>query len=163
VPIFADQYPYNTSGTDGQIVLIPGWVFADEKAGKTPAARLKTALASDESAAQARKDIAYEITRRGGAASILIIEHADRKLAGKTLKDLADQRKSDPIEAVIALQLEGDAEREGGARLRSFSMSERDVDEFAKVPWIATSSDSGITLPEDGPVHPRFYGAFPRK
>ena len=24
--IFADQYAYNTSGTDGRIVLIPGWL-----------------------------------------------------------------------------------------------------------------------------------------
>ncbi len=30
--------------------------------------------------------------------------------------------------------------------------------------WTATSTDAGITLPEDGPdVHPRYYGSFPRK
>jgi N-acyl-D-amino-acid deacylase len=42
-------------------------------------------------------------------------------------------------------------------------MSEEDVEAFAQTPWTATSSDAGITLPSDGPVHPRFYGAFPRK
>ena len=42
-------------------------------------------------------------------------------------------------------------------------MSEKDVEAFAATPWTATSSDAGIALPHDGPVHPRFYGAFPRK
>ena len=30
-------------------------------------------------------------------------------------------------------------------------------------PWMATSTDAGITLPDDGPVHARFYGSYPRK
>jgi N-acyl-D-aspartate/D-glutamate deacylase len=28
---------------------------------------------------------------------------------------------------------------------------------------MATSTDAGIALPEDGPVHARFYGSYPRK
>lgn len=28
---------------------------------------------------------------------------------------------------------------------------------------VATASDGGIAHPDDGPVHPRFYGTFPRK
>ena len=42
-------------------------------------------------------------------------------------------------------------------------MSEKDVEALAAMPWTATSTDAGIALPGDGPVHPRFYGAFPRK
>ena len=42
-------------------------------------------------------------------------------------------------------------------------MSEKDVEALASQPWTATSTDAGIALPGDGPVHPRFYGAFPRK
>lgn len=53
--------------------------------------------------------------------------------------------------------------QDGGATLRAFSMSEDDVEVFLKTPWTATSSDAGITLPSDGLVHSRFYGAFPRK
>ena len=26
VPIYADQYPYNTSGSDGSITLLPDWI-----------------------------------------------------------------------------------------------------------------------------------------
>jgi len=35
---------------------------------------------------------------------------------------------------------------------------------IAKQPWVATSTDAGIALP-DGPAstHARFYGSFPRK
>lgn len=48
--------------------------------------------------------------------------------------------------------------------MRGFSFSEADVEAFAAQPWVATASDGGIALPEDGPdVHPRFYGTFPRK
>nr|WP_286177729.1 amidohydrolase family protein [Rhodopirellula sp. JC639] len=42
-------------------------------------------------------------------------------------------------------------------------MDDRDVAAFAVTDWNATSSDAGIALPQDGPVHPRFYGAFPRE
>src|SRR5262249_58527758 len=30
VPVYADQYPYPTSGSDGQTVLIPLWALVDE-------------------------------------------------------------------------------------------------------------------------------------
>lgn len=63
----------------------------------------------------------------------------------------------------IALQLEGFAHRPGGGRLRGFSMSEYDVEAYAKQPWVATVTDGGIALPGDGPVHARYYGTFPRK
>jgi N-acyl-D-amino-acid deacylase len=163
VPIFADQYAYNTSGSDGRIVLLPSWALDDKQAGDTPAERLKAALASEPTAAKVREDIAYEITRRGGPESILIVDHPDKDLIGKSLQDVVARLKCDPVDAVIGLQFHGNPKIEGGARLRAFSMSEKDVEEFAKVPWVATSSDAGIALPSDGRVHPRFYGAFPRK
>ncbi|MYB99004.1 MAG: amidohydrolase family protein, partial [Gemmatimonadetes bacterium] len=66
-------------------------------------------------------------------------------------------------ETAIALQLEGDRTRPGGGRFRGFSMSEDDVENYAGQPWVVTASDGGIAWPGDGPVHPRFYGTFPRK
>ena len=176
LPIFADQYPYNTSGSDGRIVLIPEWVFetSEEQAGDDVsdaeakretnyAKRLKFVLEDKERVSDLQRDIEYEITRRGGADSILIVEHKDASITGKTLAKLADIRQSSPVDTVISLQMQGDATRRGGARLRAFSMTEKDVEAFAQTPWTATSSDAGIALPEDGPVHPRYYGAFPRK
>ena len=56
------------------------------------------------------------------------------------------------------------ADRAGGGRMRGFSMSEADMEAFAARPWVATASDAGIALPEDGPsTHARYYGTFPRK
>lgn len=164
---YADQYPYNTSGTDGRIVLIPEWAAeADEtesEADADHASRLRRILKDEPLAAKVRQDIEYEITRRGGAKSILILEHPDQNVIGKSLGEFAASIDATPGEAAIKLQLEGDSTRRGGCRLRAFSMSETDVEAFAKTPWTATSSDARIVLPSDGPVHPRFYGAFPRK
>ena len=42
-------------------------------------------------------------------------------------------------------------------------MSEIDVEAYAREPWMATISDGGIALQGGPPVHPRFYGTFPRK
>ena len=168
--VFADQYAYNTSGSDGRIVLIPSWTRRSappesdpSRTRPTPADSLQVALADDKRAADVRRDIEYEITRRGGADQIVVVDHPNHELVGQTLKQLAERFGCDQVEAAIRLQLEGDRVRPGGAQLRAFSMSEVDVEAFAAQPWVATSSDAGIALPGDGPVHPRFYGAFPRK
>jgi N-acyl-D-amino-acid deacylase len=170
LPFFADQYPYNTSGSDGRIVLIPAWASSDQasensETGDTlsPAETLEKVLADEALAANLRRDIEYEVTRRGGSDNILIVDHPKADVVGKTLQEFATELKSTIVEAAISLQLNGDRGRRGGARLRAFSMSEKDVEAFAATPWTATSSDAGIALPDDGPVHPRFYGAFPRK
>lgn len=168
LPLYADQYAYNTSGSDGRIVLIPSWAtsaseLVDDTKPSAFAKHLEGVLADETLAEEVRRDIAYEITRRGGPSGILIVEHRNPEFVGKTLAEFAAELQLDPVEATIALQLKGDRMRRGGARLRAFSMSEEDVEAFAKTPWTATSSDAGITLPSDGPVHPRFYGAFPRK
>jgi N-acyl-D-amino-acid deacylase len=84
-------------------------------------------------------------------------------MVGKSLAEVAGERALAPVEMAIQLQREGDRDRPGGGRLRGFSMSEDDVDAYARQLWVATASDGGIALPEDGSVHARFYGTFPRK
>lgn len=168
LPFYADQYPYNTSGSDGRIVLIPAWALEDDNTDPkgTPvdfASRLKKALAKKPLDAKLRRDIKFEITRRGGAKNILVVEHRTKDMIGKSLAEIADSTEQSPVEVAIALQLDGDHLFRGGCRLRAFSMSEADVETFAKTAWTATSSDAGIALPQDGLVHPRYYGAFPRK
>jgi N-acyl-D-aspartate/D-glutamate deacylase len=79
------------------------------------------------------------------------------------LIEIARGWKLDPVEAAIRIQLEG-LDRPGGARMRGFSMAEWDMEHIAKQPWVATSTDGGIALPEDGPTtHARYYGSFTRK
>jgi N-acyl-D-amino-acid deacylase len=169
VDVWADQYPYPTSGTDGSTVLIPAW--ATRPPGATAAqpptsraAMLKRVLGDASSAKLVRSDIVHEIRRRGGADNIVVYDYTDKSLYGKSLAEIARLWKLDPVDAAIRIQMEGLPERAGGARMRGFSMSEFDMEHIAKQPWVATSTDGGIALPTDGPAtHARFYGSFTRK
>jgi N-acyl-D-amino-acid deacylase len=169
VDVWADQYPYPTSGTDGSTVLIPAWATRPPGATATQpatsrAAMLKRVLGDPPTAKLVRSDIAHEIRRRGGADNIVVYEFTDQSLYGKSLAEIARLWKLDPVEAAIRIQLDGLPERAGGARLRGFSMAEFDMEHIAKQPWVATSTDAGIALPADGPsTHARFYGSFTRK
>ncbi len=161
--VYADQYPYNTTGTDGRVVLVPGWVLRGGPEGEKPAAALERVLADAAKAADLRLDMAHEINRRGSAENIIVMDHPDESFILQSLAQLAARFEIDAVEMGIKMQLEGDRDRPGGARVRGYSLSEIDVEEFAPRPWVATATDAGITLPGDGPVHPRFYGSFPRK
>ncbi|MDE2663831.1 MAG: amidohydrolase family protein [Gemmatimonadota bacterium] len=171
VPIFADQYPYNTTGSDGNTVLLPRWIFPGGGPGARPGsgeavdygAVLRYALSDPERGERVRLDIAHEISRRGGPENLVIMDHPDETLVGRTVAELAAEWDAFPVDVAIRLQLEGDRARPGGARVRGFSLSEIDVEEFSAHPWLVTASDAGIALPGDGPVHARFYGTFPRK
>jgi N-acyl-D-amino-acid deacylase len=172
VDVWADQYPYPTSGTDGSTVLIPAWAVRAEAGSEGAgaegaggrAAALRLTLADPRRAETVRSDIAHEIARRGGADNVVVYEYTDKSLYGKSLAAIASLWRVDPVEAAIRIQLEGLPNRAGGARMRGFSMHERDMEAFAQQPWVATSTDAGIALP-DGPAstHARFYGSFPRK
>jgi N-acyl-D-amino-acid deacylase len=162
VDVWADQYPYPTSGTDGSTVLIPAW--ARRGSGPEAAATLKRVLGDPKSAEQVRSDIAHEIQRRGGADHIIVFDYSDKALYGKPLAEIARAWKLEPVEAAIRIQMDGLPNRAGGARMRGFSMAETDMELIAKQPWVATSTDGGIALPDQGPAtHARFYGSFTRK
>jgi N-acyl-D-amino-acid deacylase len=169
VDVWADQYPYPTSGTDGSTVLIPAWATrppgANANQPRTNRADvLKRVLGDPPSAKLVRSDVAHEIRRRGGADNITVYEFTDTSLYGKSLAEIARLWKLDPVETAIKIQLEGLQERNGGARMRGFSMAEFDMEHIAKQPWVATSTDGGIAMPSDGPqTHARFYGSFTRK
>jgi N-acyl-D-amino-acid deacylase len=188
VDVWADQYPYPTSGTDGSTVLIPAWVTRGPDAaggrggaggggrGVDPAGRgassspnpradaLRATLRDADLAKLVRSDIAHEIARRGGAENVVVFDYTDRSLYGLSLAEIARRWRMDPVDAAIQIQMEGLPGRAGGARMRGFSMAESDMELIAKQPWVATSTDAGIALPEDGPTtHARFYGSFPRK
>ncbi|HEX4912675.1 MAG TPA: amidohydrolase family protein [Vicinamibacterales bacterium] len=166
VDVWADQYPYPTSGTDGNTVLIPAWAIRPPAGTQPPtsrAAMLKRVLGDPPTAKLVRSDIAHEIRRRGGADNITVYEFTDKSLYGKSLAEIARLWKLDAVETAIRIQLDG-LDRNGGARMRGFSMAEFDMEHIAKQPWVATSTDGGIALPADGPAtHARFYGSFTRK
>jgi N-acyl-D-aspartate/D-glutamate deacylase len=158
VDIWADCYPYPTSGSDGSAVLLPDWAL-----GKTPKESLEAVLRDPEEAKALEGDIRAALNWRGGAENILIMDYPDKALVGRSLAEAARSRGLSAVEMAVKLQLEGFPNRPGGARLRGFSLSESDIEAFYRQPWVATSSDGSIALPGDGPVHARFYGTFPRK
>ena len=163
IRVWADQYPYATSGSDGNTRLIPAWATSSREIEAPPAEQLRRVLADPEQNAMVRRDIEHEIRRRGGADRVVIFEYPREDWVGKNLQEVADERGVDAVQMAIDLQLEGDPERRGGGRLRGFSMSEIDVENYAAQPWVATASDGGIAVESDGSVHPRYYGTFPRK
>jgi len=156
--IWADGYPYNSSGSDGSTVLIPRWAL-----GRSFQATLAQNLSDPSKKTDLYQDIKHNLNWRGGAENIVVMDYPEKSYIGKTLAQLAEDRGISDVEMVIALQMEGNPKQAGGGRLRGFSMSEIDIEAFAAQTWCATSSDASIALPEDGPVHARFYGTFPRK
>jgi N-acyl-D-amino-acid deacylase len=158
VDIWADCYPYNSSGSDGSVVLIPRWAL-----GRNFQRELESVLNDPEKAQDLYGDIRHNLNWRGEAENIIIMDYPDKSYIGKNLAEMAEERGVSDLEMAIKLQLEGYADRPGGARIRAFSMSEIDIEAFSAQPWTATSSDASIALPGDGPVHARFYGTFPRK
>ena len=173
VRIFADKYPYNTSGSDGNTVILPGWALGQERwaggaywGGSVPDYReaLRKTLADPAAADALWTDMSYELMFRGGPENIVVFDHPDPSYVGKSLAELAEARGETPVEVAINLALEGYPDRPGGARLRSFSFSEEDVEAFSAAPWVAISTDAGVALPEDGPTtHARYYGSYPRQ
>ncbi|MBM3810289.1 MAG: amidohydrolase family protein [Acidimicrobiia bacterium] len=170
VPVYADQYPYETSGSDGNTVLMPLWAIAAPGASvagqldrRSPHFRnakenLQARLDYEQTAARIRTDIQHEINRRGGAARIMIREFADPRYVGKTLEYVAREQRLNPVETVIWLQRTGLDGVPGGARMRGFSLSEIDLDHFMRQDFVATSTDGAMEM-----GHPRSYGSYPRK
>src|SRR5215470_6275367 len=178
VPVYADQYPYPTSGSDGQTVLIPMWALVDE--GVDPGGQLgqlqrgggesfkrmrenfARRLGDPATREKIRRDIAHEIDRRGGADKIVVFEFNDASLNEKSLAEIAKTRKEDPIDTAVWIQLNG-LSRPGGARMRGFSLSEYDIEHLMRQDFTATCSDGGTVAKGEGIQPPRYYGTFARK
>lgn len=177
IEVYLDQYPYDTSGSDGRAVLIPRWALAPpgtdvggqlgesdegEEVYGDVKENLQARLADSETAARVRTDIEYEITRRGGASRIVVFEFPDARFEGRTLASIAAELDLTAVDAVIWLQMDG-FDYPGGSRLRGFSLSEADIEHFMRQEFTATCTDGGTVGLGEGLPHARFYGTFPRK
>jgi N-acyl-D-aspartate/D-glutamate deacylase len=151
VSVYADQYPYEASGTSITGALVPRWaqVFGND-------AMIRRAKGDERGRFLA--DVKTNIARRGGAKTLVISRFAaDPSLEGRNLQELSERWKKPPEEAALDLLVRG------GASLVSFNMSERDIEHIMKQPWTMTSSDGDLGPMGVGKPHPRAYGAFPRK
>ena len=168
VDVWADQYPYHSTGGDGSMVLIPAWAVGVDAFGRTKekkdyGAALRKTMADSGAKEKVLRDITHEMSRRGGPENIVVFDHPDPTFVGRSLDSLASARGISAVQMALEIQYEGYRDRHGGARLRGFSVWEEDLKTLMAQPWMATSTDAGITLPDDGPMHARFYGSYPRK
>lgn len=174
--IYMDQYPYE--GHSGSVAtVIPLWALVADEVDvsgglDSPEYRrpgvldhhrehLRRNLEDPERRERLRMDTEYAIDYNGGPDRIIISEHPDPSLRGRTIADVAELWEVTPEEAVWELSLNGFEDHVQGAFLRPLSLHGHDVELYMKQPYTATSSDGRL---DSGPgLHPRHYGAFARK
>ncbi|MDZ4850637.1 MAG: D-aminoacylase [Pirellulaceae bacterium] len=147
--VTADQYPYIASSTSLEATLLPDWARAG---GRTS---LKKRLDDPELTARIRKDVlkSLNVIHR-----IQLATYKPRKdWIGKNLEEIAKAESIEVVDLVLLI------ERNGGAQIVNFGMSEEDVRMAMKLPWVATASDGSSKVPSESMPHPRSFGTFPRK
>ena len=157
IDLTCDVYPYFSSSTS-LTALIPPWAIEGGMEKLVP--RLQDSI-------QRKKiihDIKYgvpgweDMHHNAGWEKITIshvhsMEH--KEVEGKTVAEIAHERKVDPFELILAL-IEQDGNR---VKIISETMNEENVAAFLKLPFAMVGSDSSFS---QGKPHPRLYGAFPR-
>jgi N-acyl-D-amino-acid deacylase len=151
VEVWADQYPYEASGTGIVGALIPRWA---EVGGRQELLKRMDGRDRDRLLA----DIRRNFDRRGGPDKLVVSFYTpDRSVEGRTLGDIAKAMKRTPEEAVLDLLEKGDAS------LVSFNMSENDIAHIMRQPFTMTCTDGDLVPFGSGKPHPRGNGAFARK
>jgi N-acyl-D-amino-acid deacylase len=151
VKVFADQYPYEASGTGIVGALVPRWA---QVGGRDVMQRRITG----ELRGKVRDEVKANLARRGGADTFLVAEYApDPSIEGQRLSALAAKAGLAPEEYALTLLEKDDA------GLVSFNMAEDDIALIMRQPWTMTCTDGGLQPMTEGKPHPRAYGAFPRK
>ena len=151
VEVYADQYPYEASGTGIVGALIPRWA---EVGGRPELMKRIQGAEHDRLAA----DIRRNFERRGGAHKLVISRYATNPaLEGQTLAQVAQAMNTPPEETAMELLLKGDAS------LVSFNMTEADIELIMKQTFTMTCTDGDLVPFGQGKPHPRGNGAFARK
>ena len=152
VEVWADQYPYEASGTSLSASLLPRWAEAGG------AAALRERLADSAQRARIVAGMRENLARRGGAERLQLSRYVpEPALEGRTLRQIAEQRGGDPVEVALALMARG------SAGVVSFNMDSTDIHTLMRQPWTMTASDGDLVAMDVGVPHPRAYGTFPRK
>jgi N-acyl-D-amino-acid deacylase len=165
--VTADQYPYNASGT-GLGAWIPKW------ANEGGPEELLKRLNDPESVEKIKEVLAISMDDRGGPEAALISSYPlNPEMVSKTIADVSEMRKQDPLDCAIGLlrdHLEAvlTGKVKGGFSIVNFNQSEENIELIMKQPWVAFGTDSSVHKPtgilnKHHPApHPRYYGTFPR-
>jgi N-acyl-D-aspartate/D-glutamate deacylase len=151
VEVYADQYPYDASGTGIVGALIPRWA---EVGGRAEMVKRIQGADHDRLAA----DIRRNLERRGGPATLVVSRYLPNPaIEGQSLADIAKGMNKPADEAAMDMLLKGDAS------LVSFNMTDRDIDLIMRQPFTMTCTDGDLVPFGVGKPHPRGNGAFARK
>ncbi len=159
--VSADQYPWAASSNNLDASL-PVWV---REGG---AEKMVTRLKDPAQRAKTRADflkLPENFDWPAGAARILVtsvLNSAIKAYEGRTIEQIAAAEKKDPIDVIIDIVI---ADKGNTARV-SFSMSEDDVRDALRHPFVSFATDSGACA-EDGILskqksHPRAWGSASR-
>lgn len=147
--VTADQYPYTASSTSLEATLLPAWA----REGGREALEKRLNSASD--AAKIREDV---LKKLAAATRIQLASCThNRSWVGRSLDEVAQLEGREVCDIVLEI------ERNGGASVVNFNMSEDDLRLAMPLPWVATASDGGSKIPSGTQPHPRSFGTFPRK
>jgi N-acyl-D-aspartate/D-glutamate deacylase len=143
--ITADQYPYLASSTALSSALLPKWAQVGGR--KAYLRRFDHPGTLD----MIKEGIKENISSRGGAGSIMIIKGPIKEYIGRYLNSIAKEMKL-PIEDAVVEIL-----RQGAPSIANFNLSEKNVCNYMKQPWVMTCTDGSFG------GHPRATGSYPHK
>jgi N-acyl-D-amino-acid deacylase len=162
--VTADMYTY-IAGATGLSATMPPWVeegghkeFVKRLQNPAIRARLKREMSTPT-------DKWENMYLNAGPEGILLVGFKNEKLRpliGKTLAEVAAERKKSPQETAMDLIIEDDSRVD----TVYFMMSEENVARQIKLPWLSFGSDAESAAPEGVFLtynpHPRAYGNFAR-
>jgi N-acyl-D-amino-acid deacylase len=139
--VTANQYPWLASNTGLDAALVPRWAVDGGYAGMIKRFNDPSLMA------KIKTEMTDNLRRRNGPHAILFTSKG-KPWTGKYLDEIATGWNIDAIEAAIRILRQSEHET-----IVSFNMSQGDVDNFMKQPWVVTSSDGT-------PGHPREWATF---
>jgi len=144
IKVSANQYPYVASRTGLGSAIVPTWVRDGGSAA------MKKRFQDETLRDSILKGITGLIQARTGTADKLFLSiPSDKFLDNKSLDEVAKAWGMSPEAATIEIL------KDKSPSVHSFSMTEDDLLNFMRQPWVMVGSDGGGG-------HPRAYGTFPR-
>ncbi len=161
----ADQYPY-IAGQNNLVALVPPWAM--EGGRERMLGRLKT----QADRRRIEKDLYagipgwynHYLAMSGweGCLVASVKTEGNKKYEGKSIAEIAKMSGRKPADVVFDLLVD----EQGSVPAVYFLMSEDDVRQAMRRPWLSIGSDGSAVRPDgilgSGKPHPRWYGTFPR-
>ncbi|HXV86712.1 MAG TPA: amidohydrolase family protein [Gemmatimonadales bacterium] len=152
VNVMAGQHVYDASGCSLVACTLPRW------AAEGGEDSMKARLADPEVRRRLRPEVTELLGMVGGPTKLRFTDRRP-ELFGRTLAQVAAERRQPAVETILELVASG-----GNASVINHDIYDpNNTDFLAQQDWMMTCTDGGTPEFGEGMVHPRTYGAFPRK